>query len=54
MKIYEINCTEHGMIVWIKCFIKMYVLQSITFLEANFNNYDDKINKQLHHAILWN
>ena len=31
MKIYEINCTEHGMIVWIKRFIKMYVLQSITF-----------------------
>ena len=48
MKIYEINCTVHGMIVWIKCVIKMYVLQSD--LEANFNNYDDNIYKQLHHA----
>ena len=31
MKIYEINSTVHGMIVWIKCVIEMYVLQSITF-----------------------
>ena len=31
MKIYEVNCTVHGMIVWIKCVIKMSVLQSITF-----------------------
>ena len=23
----------------------------ISDVEANFNNYDDKINKQLHHAI---
>ena len=31
MKIYEINCTVQGIIVWIKYVIKIYVLQSITF-----------------------
>ena len=51
MKIYEINGTVHGMIVWIKRVIKMYVLQSITFqiLEQTLT-IEDKINKQLHHA----
>ena len=31
MKKYEISCTVHGMIVRIKCVIKIKVLQSITF-----------------------
>ena len=49
MKIYEINCTVNGMIVWIKCVIKICVaINYISDVEANFNNYDK--NKQLHHA----
>ena len=49
------------------CYQNLYVtINYISDLVANFNNYDDKISKQLHHAtyylkkiehttvILWN